>query len=316
MGTFSKMMLLARFLPLLPFVWGHGGMVWPPIWQNSHPIPLEKMWTNKVSSKPMVVDPRSGTNITELLWLTDEAFLGGVGQSYRGTGGPATNAECEGRYEHDCKWTKTPWTSPGRAPSLGGGCGIYGGHANGCWEVDNRAPGSSCDGPGVGKYHLYAYGSAAIDIEFPNALTTDWVVGQPQEVAWSTGGGHRGGYTYRLCKMPEGGKKDLTEECFANNVLKFSSHWTFIRRTGHRGHWNKIEQWDLTSGTYPEGSAWRHVPMLSQGANDKYFLKDMVDVPSNLPLGEYVLSLRWDAIHPQVWVSCANVRLVAAQPRK
>merc|ERR1719419_1333566 len=93
------MMLLARFLPLLPFVWGHGGMVWPPIWQNSHPIPLEEMWTNKVSSKPMVVDPRSGTNITELLWLTDEAFLGGVGQSFKGTGGPITNDECEGRYK-------------------------------------------------------------------------------------------------------------------------------------------------------------------------------------------------------------------------
>merc|ERR1719493_423548 len=131
------MMLLARFLPLLPFVWGHGGMVWPPIWQNSHPIPLEDMWTDKVSSKPMVVDPRSGTNITELLWLTDEAFLGGVGQSYKGTGGPVTNDECEGRYERKCgKWSKTPWASPGRAQSLGGGCGIYGGHPNGCWEGD------------------------------------------------------------------------------------------------------------------------------------------------------------------------------------
>merc|ERR1712240_745496 len=33
--------------------------------------------------------------------------------------------------------------------------------------------------------------------------------------------GCNGGYTYRLCKMPHNGIKDLTEECFQENQLDF-----------------------------------------------------------------------------------------------
>ena len=35
-----------------------------------------------------------------------------------------------------------------------------------------------------------------------------------QEVKWYVSANHAGGYSYRLCKMPERGIKDLTEECF------------------------------------------------------------------------------------------------------
>ena len=31
---------------------------------------------------------------------------------------------------------------------------------------------------------------------------------------WYVSANHAGGYSYRLCKMPERGIKDLTEECF------------------------------------------------------------------------------------------------------
>ena len=35
------------------------------------------------------------------------------------------------------------------------------------------------------------------------------------QVGWIAKGGHWGGYTYRLCKLPKEGKTGLTEECFA-----------------------------------------------------------------------------------------------------
>ena len=38
---------------------------------------------------------------------------------------------------------------------------------------------------------------------------------------------------------------------------------------------------------------------------------DWVQVPADLPLGEYVISFRWDTMDMQVWVSCANLRIVA-----
>ena len=38
---------------------------------------------------------------------------------------------------------------------------------------------------------------------------------------------------------------------------------------------------------------------------------DKVQVPADLPLGEYVISFRWDTTDMQVWVSCANLRIVA-----
>ena len=52
-------------------------------------------------------------------------------------------------------------------------------------------------------------------------ITTEWMMGSIQDVVWTANGGHRGGYTYRLCKLPEEGPTAITEECFSNNILKF-----------------------------------------------------------------------------------------------
>ena len=39
--------------------------------------------------------------------------------------------------------------------------------------------------------------------------------------------------------------------------------------------------------------------------------KDLVEVPETLEPGEYVLSFRWDSQQtPQVWNSCANIKIV------
>lgn len=89
------------------------------------------------------------------------------------------------------------------------------------------------------------------------ALTTEWKLGSRQKVAWVSGGGHLGGYTYRLCKMPAQGKKGLTEECFARTVLPWASKTTLNRPLAkaakQKSDWTTYKQKDVSVGTYPEG---------------------------------------------------------------
>ena len=280
-------------------------MLWPPSWQDGNPVSLEDIDTVHVFSDPMVKDPRSGKSISSIkAWLTDQVYLGGHGDEYLGVG-TVTNEECKKKYKGRCGKRKTPWASPGVAPSLGGGCGVHGGNPFGCRaHKDKRPPGSNCVDRAT-----YAFGSSALDVEFPQATTTEWMLGSSQEVGWVSRGGHKGGYTYRLCKMPAEGKKGLTEECFARNVLEFATNTTMVRRLEVPGNWEEVEQSDLTSGTFPEGSAWRHVAKTMSGKTGGYLFKDEVTVPRNLPVGDYVLSFRWDTVDPQIWVSCANVKL-------
>jgi len=310
MGRLTMLWVLVYCVPLVA---GHGGILWPPTWQAGEATPIEEITSFKVYSDPPAKDPKiplgSGLKaIRELnVWLTNQAYLGGHGVKYSGQGN-ATNPDCIGAgwNTERCKADKTPWAAPGRAISLGGGCGIYGGNPYGC-SVDNdtRPPGTPCGGG------TWSFGSRALDIDFPQAVTTEWELGSIQDVYWGTKGGHWGGYTYRLCKIPPEGKKGITEECFAQNVLKFSTPYTMMRHMLYPNEdWLKVDQDDLTVGTYPAGSAWRHVTKYTKTVNG-YLRKDSVVVPESLPEGEYVLSLRWDTAEPQVWSSCANIKLVA-----
>jgi len=291
---------------------GHGGILWPPAWQAGAAIPIEEITKFKVYSEPEVRDPKiPWKKIRELRsWLTDQAYLGGHGVQFSGQG-TATNPECiRGGSEEaldKCKREKTPWAAPGRAVSLGGGCGIFGGNPEGCpVGNDTRPPGSPCLAGGT-----WSFGSSALDVTFPQVITTEWEVGSSQDVAWGANGHHWGGYTYRLCKIPPQGKTGITEECFAQNVLKFATPYTMMRHMHYKDEdWLKVDQKDLTEGTFPPGSAWRHVARSTTTGNG-YLRKDSVVVPRHLPPGNYVLSLRWDTAGPQVWVSCSNIKLVA-----
>jgi len=293
-------------LCLIPLASGHGGMMWPPSWWDGQKVPLEEIntWTGDVPSDPPVRDPASGRLVVNIKsWLTDQVYLEGIGKEEFMTLGNVTNPECLEPYDARCAWRKTSWASPGYAKSLGGGCGIFGGNPDGCDEKDTRPPGSECV-----PRTVFSGGSDARDLDFPDAATTEMEVGSWQDVAWLSNGAHFGGYTYRLCKLPPGGKKDITEECFAKNVLKFATNYTMMRNTYQPGEWWKVEQKDLTQGTNPPGSAWRHVGQVS-GDNWFYLRKDTVIIPEGLPAGDYVMGFRWDTVNPQVWVSCANVRL-------
>ena len=188
---------------------------------------------------------------------------------------------------------------------------MFGGNPNGCpWGKDDRPAGSQCgqDEPlGRGGRGTSSFGTDARFYDFPDMITTEWEIGSVQEVAWSSKGGHRGGYTYRLCKMPKGGRTAITEECFAKNVLKFATNYTMVRALNNTDEaWVKFDQRDLKEGTYPEGSIWRpvgvtrgwrvEVPLLRRWKwqSETLLRKDSVVVPGSLQPGNYVLGWRWD----------------------
>merc|ERR1719184_474865 len=279
---------------------GHGGMVWPPIWQDGHYTPLNKIYSYNIYSQPKVMDPNTNRTIKDARsWLTDQAYIGGHGDNFKTTGLQTNFEGCRSV----CSNLKHPWAAPGKAPSLGGGCGIFGGNPYGCPAHDDaRPPGSECGDTarGFAGRGTWSYGASALEIDFPQAKNTEWERGSNQWVGWIAKGGHWGGYTYRLCKLPEEGKTGLTEECFTKNVLEFADAKTWWKLAGEdhvNDAWQTVSKTDLVVGTYPEGSAWRPVVKVEgRGKGMKYLIrKDKVKVPKNLPMGDYVLSFRWDA---------------------
>merc|ERR1712130_763997 len=143
------------FLALLPFAFlasvnAHGGMMWPPTWQDGVGRPIDAITNDSVLSLPLVKDPHGGRSVVNIkTWLTDQAYTGGVGDEFKGIG-PVTNDNNKNlprgdRCRGNCVKYRNPWAAPGQAPSLGGGCGIFGGNPWGCPAgKDTRPPGSVC----------------------------------------------------------------------------------------------------------------------------------------------------------------------------
>lgn len=142
-----------------------------------------------------------------------------------------------------------PWRSPGSAP-LASPCGVGGGNPRGCGGA------TVCPGGG------YAYGTDARLMDFPNAVTSKWVAGTVVEAAWGIVANHGGGYSYRLCKVPEDqGHAGLTEECFAANVLEFAEDKSYIQWGRDPASRKVIDASRISTGTYPEGSTWAKNPV-------------------------------------------------------
>merc|ERR1712001_95015 len=319
----SSIMSLA-LLPLafLGSVSAHGGMLWPPIWQAGVATPIDELTSDEVFSEPVVLDPNSGRAVMNIKsWLTDQAYTGGVGDQFKGIG-PVTNDNNKNlppadRCRGNCVKYRNPWAAPGQAPSLGGGCGVFGGNPWGCpANEDTRPPGSACgqEKPiGRGMRGTSSFGTDARLFDFPQMITTKWEVGSTQDVVFASSGGHRGGYTYKLCKLPRKGRTAITEECFTKNVLEFATNFTMIKSLNNAGEgtWEKFGQTDLSEGTFPEGSIWR--PIGKYLKSKLTMRKDSVVVPASLKPGKYVLGWRWDGSGGnQVWTSCASMRLVDA----
>ena len=153
---------------------------------------------------------------------------------------------------------------------------------------------------------------------FDNAFVTTWTRGQIAEVFWASGAKHRGGYAYRLCKVPDGGISKITEQCFEDGHLDFSGAISWIQRKATTdfdpNNWEAIDAVRTKIGTNPVGSEWtkitlpEHEPVKGFGG---WAFKDLVVVPEDLEPGQYVLSWRWDCQNsPQIWSSCANINII------
>ena len=86
--------------------------------------------------------------------------------------------------------------------------------------------------------------------------------GETAEVGWSMSANHGGGYSYRLCKIPDdGGRSSLTEECFQQTQLKFASDQSWIQTGSDANSRKYFTANRTTEGTYPPGSQWTKNPV-------------------------------------------------------
>merc|ERR1711872_1006928 len=197
------------------------------------------------------------------------------------------------------KSTKSPWMAPGSIDI--DACGIYGG----------------------GRFANMT--TATAEMPFPKAEyePTVWMPGQKVEVTWFVAANHVGGYQFRLCKLKNNlSRKDVSEECFRQEPLPFATRETSVLNIAN--WWNRGNEslWDLVTlpetyeGTTPEGSVWRKTMYNADFGKTKdkneWAMKDILQVPSHLTPGQYVLGFRWDCEKTtQVWSSCADITVVA-----
>merc|ERR1712029_121911 len=211
-----------------------------------------------------------------------------------------------------------PRYSPGTAPIFSP-CGTWGGNPNGCMQADpNEEYGGCCDNPKLVQAgsHCggFSFGANVETMPQPDAPVTFWELGSIQEVAWWVGANHEGGYSYRLCKMPEDGPASLTEECFQQTPLDFvgDTHQVMYSRSKER---TELPALRTREGTFPPGSQWTRNPFNSsrneESSKRRGHAIDQIQVPADLEPGRYVLSFRWDCQKsPQIWSTCANVDIV------
>ena len=119
----------------------------------------------------------------------------------------------------------------------------------------------------------------------------------------------KGGYAYRLCKVPAAGISRVTEQCFQNGHLKFAGPYTWSANLLAGSEWQRsfaVRTNDI------KGNPWNRVNLQPHWHDDDdWALKDFLHVPTSLEKGRYILSFRWDSQGtPQVWNSCANIDIV------
>lgn len=248
-----------------------------------------------------------------------------------------TNAECGSPEDF---WYYTPWRSPGLSP-ITDSCGTAGGVLPG---MGNGSAGANYITTVNAKV-----GDRGSDLP-PMEVDAVWDAGSDVEVAWALKAWHGGGYSYRLCPAQvDGYDVELNEECFQKMPLDFvglaSLRWGGLG--GEQMFFNSTEKgWEVNTGTVPEGSMWRKIPIprstnewnmygasfepvceeseecknshystpkdgvckCSGDWNDEVEIVDRVHLPANLTPGKYVLGWRWDCEEStQIWASCSDV---------
>jgi len=238
-------------------------------------------------------------------------------------------------YHHPHYNLGTPWFSPGSA-HVDSPCGVGGGNMHGCVGDCTRLGG-------------YPKGPKA-EVFFnkhKDFKVTNWTRGSVVEAAWGILANHGGGYSYRLCKVPEEGIIGVTEECFQKTPLKFEGDMQWIQFGEDESTRFSFPAVRTDKGTTPHGSQWTKNPIpacrggdggfhnpdggcpqgtqyappredifgfgvnvYSNITNFKFSVIDQLVIPKTLDEGDYVLSFRWDCEQtPQVWNTCASIRL-------
>jgi len=322
---------LIVLLECLYQVSGHGNMVWPPVWLDADAE------IGITSGQQCLAD---GGVVANCMWFTNYTFIEHaptLPDEFR----TYQDIYIEGAGYWDI-YKEMPWRSPGTAPVFSP-CGVAGGNPDGCPSGSmNNGEYQDCPGGGFG------FGPSAEDVEFPRAVTTDWVRGQRAEVGWGIIANHGGGYSYRLCKVPEEGMSAITEECFQQGHLDFAGDMQWVQY-GPGGEKVEFMANRTREGTYPPGSQWTKNPIPAcypyggymeedssacvngvqfpppapglQGFGENFkapgyplflfTIMDEVQVPSIIEPGEYVLSFRWDCEQTyQIWNMCSSINIV------
>lgn len=234
-----------------------------------------------------------------------------------------------------------PWAAPGTAP-LFSPCGVDGGNMNGCPVGNKRKTGCAAGGYGRGP-------KAEEHYQDKKRPVTQWEANSEVAIKWGILANHGGGYSFRLCRMPESGRlADLTEECFQQGALDFvgetsiavfdQKNPTYTEFKAEQiklptGHWRKnpAPACSGPGGGSGDGGAnclsyqfappvkgmsgFAGNPSIGGKATSaplyKWAVIDHVKVP-NLPTGDYVLSYRHDSEQTaQTWSNCADIHITS-----
>jgi len=308
---------------VIPLVFGHGNMVFPPVWWDRDEAGW--MWDDQGR------DGHLGCGVLDLpednefsnehngkspdcmaFWFSNKVKIPGEASIPEELAqNDITCINQAGAHDDEKVY---PWNAPGTAPVFGP-CGSLGGMPLGCDNTGEGNFGDCCSG----NCDTFALGENAEAYVWDSPPVTEWKAGSYQEVAWYVGANHAGGYQYRLCRIPHGDISEVTEECFQQQPLDFvgSEQWVVYIKDKKTGHRTELKALQTREGTFPAGSMWRANPVLphmEEGGSDDFgrgHIIDNVKIPDTLEPGEYVLSFRWDSkCTPQVWGSCANIVIV------
>lgn len=318
---------LFTLLALICGVLSHGNMKLPYNWYDKEMKGIKK---NKVGCIQPEVPPTNETAI----WPNVANWHNGNGKKFCHEGWFTNNTKIPGDRTISDEMLgpngikprnkmKNPWFAPGTAPIFSP-CGNFGGNPNGCrGGPPTEKYGDCCDHPYLVSHGTHcggmAFGYNAETQPPEDAPVTLWELGSVQEVAWSVGANHEGGYSYRLCRIPddyipgESLEGILTEDCFRNTTLDFvgDNQWVMYPPTKKQKR-VEIPAMRTREGTSPPGSQWTRNPFNPKDTTNKNrgTAIDQVQVPAYLEPGMYVLSFRWDCQgSSQVWNICANVAI-------
>ena len=287
---------------------GHGNMVKPYAWWDTQKIgwhfdddgELSDVGCGNLDLPPTEYEEVTGNPPDcPKMWFTSGAILPEDQEPTLPDYLSQPEVKCIGQSsENDTdKWATFPWSAPGATP-IWSPCGTLGGkYQRPCDEGAEDEQFGDCCGDSCGGF---AWGDNAENYEWPEIPITEWARGSFQEVAWYADANHAGGYSYRLCKMPEEGISGVTEECFQQTPLDFAgiTQWVEYNADKKSGKRTELTALQTTNGTFPEGSMWRANPLLpyrEEGGSKQYGKGHIIDdvvVPADLQRGEYVLSFR------------------------